>query len=70
MLPRVKADALRAALRVLALALGSGAIAAACGEDEADEAQPAGDAPAAPASARAVVDWSTRLAAPTPATFC
>jgi hypothetical protein len=62
MLPRVRADVLRAALRVLAFALGPATGMACGGDDEAGDAPPS-DAPTA-ATTRVAVDWSTRLAEP------
>lgn len=65
MLPRVTGAKHRAALQVLALALGLPPLVAACGNDEdAAEAEPGEVAPGA-ATSRAAVDWSARLAAPT-----
>lgn len=68
MLPRVTGIELRGALRVLTLAFGVGGLAGACGGD--DEASPSEaelepDAAPAAGAARAPVDWSERLAAPT-----
>lgn len=67
MLPRVTGAKHRAALRVLALALGLPPLVAACGDDEAAaeaEAEPSEAAPDA-TTRRAAVDWSARLGQPT-----
>jgi hypothetical protein len=64
MLPRVTGAEPRAALQVLALALGLGPLASGCGDDEPSEAEPTELAPGA-ATSRATADWSARLAAPT-----